>query len=425
MANSQTVAIVGLGYVGLPLVLQCIDSGLGVIGLDTDPTKVQALNSGRSYLQHLDSERIARLPERAFEATGDYARLTTVDAVILCVPTPLDEQQTPDLSFLTSSMEAIAPRLRAGQLVALESTSYPGTTEEAVAPIIERHELVVGRDIALVFCPERADPGNEQCTTRAIPKVLGGITPFCRERGIAFYEQMIDRVVPVSSARAAEMTKLLENIHRAVNIGLVNEMKVVADAMAIDIHEVITAAATKPFGFTPYRPGPGLGGHCIPIDPFYLTWKARAYGVDTRLTEVAGQINHAMPLYVVDKIAAALNDRYKAVRGSRILILGLAYKKNIDDMRETPAAKIMSELSKRGAELAYSDPHIPTFAPMRAYQFDLSSIDATPEHLAAQDCVVIVTDHDAFDYAAIAANADLVVDTRARLSEHAPNVVRA
>lgn len=425
MATTQTVAVIGLGYVGLPLVLRCIEADFRVIGLDTDPTKVEALNAGRSYLTHLDTERVAGLPTRDFEASSDHGRATEADVIVLCVPTPLDAHHNPDLSYLKNSVETIAPHLQRGQMIALESTTYPGTTEEVLAPRIAEAGLVPGRDISVVFSPEREDPGNEQFETQTIPKIIGGLSDKCLARGKAFYESIIDRVVPMSSVRAAEMTKLLENIHRAVNIGLVNEMKMVADAMDIDIHEVIAAAATKPFGFVPYRPGPGLGGHCIPIDPFYLTWKAREYGVDTRFIELAGQINHAMPGYVVNKIASALNQQAKSVRDSRILVLGLAYKKNVNDVRETPAAEILAQLAARGARLAYSDPHVPTFKPMRAYQFDLESLELTPALLAEQDCVVLVTDHDAFDYDAILANATLIVDTRGRLPADAPNILRA
>ena len=322
-------------------------------------------------------------------------------------------------------MQALLPSLRKGQIVSLESTTYPGTTEEELKPRIESRGLVVGRDCFLVFSPEREDPGNARYTTRTIPKVVGGSTPACLEVGIALYGAVIEQVVPVSSTRVAEMSKLLENIHRAVNIGLVNEMKMVADRMGIDIHEVIRAAATKPFGFVAYTPGPGLGGHCIPIDPFYLTWKARQYGVNTRFIELAGEINRAMPEWVVGKAADALNARGKALKGSRVLVLGIAYKKNIDDMRESPAAEIMEILAAKGAELAYCDPHVPVFPRMREHRFELKSVPLDEASLRAADCVLIATDHDAFDYAAIARHAALVVDTRGRYREPLPNVVRA
>jgi len=322
-------------------------------------------------------------------------------------------------------MEALLPHLRRGQLLSLESTTYPGTTDEILRPRIESKGLQVGTDFFLVFSPEREDPGNPHFATQSIPKVCGGTTPACLAVGVALYEQAIDKVVPVSSTRVAEMTKLLENIHRAVNIGLANEMKIIADRMDIDIHEVIRAAATKPFGFVPYYPGPGLGGHCIPIDPFYLTWKAREYGINTQFIELAGQINRNMPAWVVDKIAAALNDKGLSVKGSRILILGIAYKKNVDDVRESPAAAIMELLRDRGAILSYSDPFIPRFPKMREHQFDLASTPLAAETLARQDCVVLVTDHDAFDFDFIVTNARLIVDTRGRYQSPRDNVVRA
>ena len=413
----KKVAILGLGYVGLPLTLRCVDAGFEVIGLDTDPTKINALNKGQSYLSHLDNDRIARLPERGFVASSDYQNIGNVDVIILCLPTPLDDHQNPDLSYITETLQTIVPYMHSGQMVVLESTTYPGTTEEVIGPILEQSDLIPGDDVAVVYAPEREDPGNEEFDTKTIPRVFGGWTSNCVERGCAFYKHIANEVVPMSSTRAAEMTKLLENIHRAVNIGLVNELKVVADAMGIDIHEVITAAATKPFGFVPYRPGPGLGGHCIPIDPFYLTWKAREYGVNTRFIELAGQTNRSMPAYVVTQITAALNDHSKPVRGSQILILGIAYKKNVADMRETPAAAILTQLSELGGDIAYHDPHISEFGPMRSYDLDLKSVPLTPELLAAQDCVVLVTDHDALDYDMILNHAKLIVDARGRLPD--------
>jgi UDP-N-acetyl-D-glucosamine dehydrogenase len=315
--------------------------------------------------------------------------------------------------------------LHKGQLISLESTTYPGTTDEEIRARTEARGLRTGEDFFVVFSPEREDPGNEQFNTRTIPKIVGGATPACLEAGVALYSQAIDKVVPVSSMRVAEMAKLLENIHRAVNIGLVNEMKVIADKMGIDIHEVIRAAATKPFGFVPYYPGPGLGGHCIPIDPFYLTWKAREYGVNTRFIELAGEVNRAMPEWVVNKITAALNEGGKAIKGSRILVLGIAYKKNVEDVRESPAAAIMELLRERGAELSYSDPHVSSFPKMREHQFDLKSVPPTAENLARQDCVLLVTDHDAFDYDAIARHSRLLVDTRGRYPKAAGNIIKA
>lgn len=411
--KSAVVGIVGLGYVGLPLLLRFVEAGFKVIGFDIDLKKVDSLNCGKSYIKHIPDVSIAAtLPGKRFEATTDFGRAGEADAIILCVPTPLNKYREPDLSYVIQSLEAVLPVLRPGQLVSLESTTYPGTTEEELQPRIERCGLKVGKDIFLVFSPEREDPGNENFSTRTIPKVLGGVTPECLEAGVALYSSVIDTVVPVSSTRAAEMTKLLENIHRAVNIGLVNELKIVCDAMDIDIREVIDAAATKPFGFTPYYPGPGLGGHCIPIDPFYLTWKAREYGLHTRFIELAGEVNSSMPDWVIGKLMDALNDRGKTLKGSRILVLGIAYKKNVDDMRESPSVELMDKLRRKGALIEYSDPHVPVFPVMRKYRFELSSMELTVQNIASYDCVLIATDHDAFDYEMIRANAALVVDTR-------------
>ena len=423
--KTAVVGIVGLGYVGLPLMLRFSEVGFRVLGFDIDRAKVDALNQGRSYLEHIDAARIGVARKAGFEATADFARAGEPDALILCVPTPLNKYREPDLSFIIDTVEALCPSLRKGQVVSLESTTYPGTTDEELLPRMRARGLEVGRDAFLVFSPEREDPGNPNFSTRSIPKVCGGATPACLEVGLALYGAVIDRVVPVSSTRAAEMTKLLENIHRAVNIGLVNEMKIVADRMGIDIHEVIRAAATKPFGFVPYYPGPGLGGHCIPIDPFYLTWKAREYGVHTRFIELAGEVNAAMPDYVVAKIAAALNRERKAIKGSRILVLGIAYKKNVDDMRESPSVILMEKLRDMGAEISYSDPHIPVFPKLREHHFELSSVELHPAALREFDCVLLATDHDRFDYAAIKAGARLIIDSRGRYLEAAPNIVKA
>jgi len=412
--RSAVVGIAGLGYVGLPLALRFAEEGFRVIGFDIDPDKVERLNRGESYIEHISSEAVARAVDSGLRATTDFSRAAEADALILCVPTPLDRYRNPDLSFVLDTMDALLPHMHAGQLVSLESTTWPGTTEEKLKPRIEARGLKVGEDVFLVYSPEREDPGNPKYTTRNIPKVCGGVTEACLEAGVALYGQVVDEVVPVSSTRAAELTKLLENIHRAVNIGLVNEMKIVADRMDIDILEVIRAAATKPFGFTPYWPGPGLGGHCIPIDPFYLTWKAREYGVHTRFIELAGEINSAMPDYVVNKVILALNGVEKPVKGLRILVLGIAYKKNVDDMRESPSVELMMKLSELGAEIAYSDPHIPVFPNIRKCHFDLSSVDLTPEALAEYDCVLLATDHDRFDYDMIGRHAQLIVDTRGR-----------
>lgn len=426
MANKEAViGIVGLGYVGLPLMLRFAEMGYRVIGIDVDERKNTMLKQGKSYLQHIPSERIASLI-RLISSTPDFSKSSEADAIILCVPTPLDKFREPDLSFVFQTMDALLPYLRAGQLVSLESTTYPGTTEEELKPRIESTGLRVGEDVFLTFSPEREDPGNPHFSTATIPKVCGGETANCLEAGMALYSAVIDTVVPVSSTKVAEMTKLLENIHRSVNIGLANEMKILADKMGIDIYEVIDAAATKPFGFVPYYPGPGIGGHCIPIDPFYLTWKAREYGLHTRFIELAGEINSGMPHWVVQKISDALNDREKSIKGSNILVLGIAYKRNVDDMRESPSVEIMELLQGKGAKVRYSDPHVPLFPAMRAHHFDLHSQDLNADMLASYDCVVLTTAHCLFDYELIARHARLVVDTRGAFRQYSQdNIVSA
>nr|WP_313402590.1 nucleotide sugar dehydrogenase [Pseudomonas sp.] len=423
-SGAAVVGIYGLGYVGLPLALRFCEVGIKVIGFDIDDYKVDTLNAGQSYIERLTPQRIKHALAQGLEATTDFARSGEVDALIICVPTPLNAHREPDLSFVINTVEAILPHFRAGQLLSLESTTWPGTTDEELAPRLEAKGFTPGQNCALVFSPEREDPGNPDYGTHDIPKVIGGMTPICLELGQALYQHAIRTLVPVSSTRTAEMTKLLENIHRAVNIGLVNEMKIVTDKMGIDIHEVIRAAATKPFGFTPYHPGPGLGGHCIPIDPFYLTWKAKEYGINTRFIELAGEINHYMPHWVVQKVADALNDHGKAIKGSRILVLGLAYKKNIDDSRESPAVEIMELLQSKGAVVDYSDPHIPSFPKKRDYHFDLKSIQLSADNIASYDCLVLATDHDNFDYDLLGNQARLIVDTRGRLKKQS-NVVAA
>src|SRR5690554_1764186 len=422
--NNTVIGVYGLGYVGLPLALRFAETGSRVLGFDIDPHKVEQLNNGQSYIERLTPDLILRAQTKGFSATTDFARSSEVDALVICVPTPLNQHREPDLSFVINTLEAMLPHLREGQILSLESTTWPGTTEEIILPRLQEHGLIPGKNFALVYSPEREDPGNADFSTKDIPKVIGGITVQCLELGTRLYSHAISRMVPVSSPRAAEMTKLLENIHRAVNIGLVNEMKIVADKMGINIHEVIQAAATKPFGFVPYTPGPGLGGHCIPIDPFYLTWKAREYGINTRFIELVGEINHYMPRWVMHKIADALNEQGKAIKGSRILILGLAYKKNIDDTRESPAVEIMSLLEEKGADIAYSDPHVPVFPRKRYYHFDLQSVELSANNIAGYDCIVIATDHDGFDYALLQQQARLIVDTRGRLKA-AKNVVSA
>lgn len=423
--KSAVVGIVGLGYVGLPLAIRYCEVGYKVLGFDTDPGKVNSLSNGETYIEHIPDQSIQKAKNQGFEATVDFARAGDADALILCVPTPLDEHREPDLSFVINTIETLLPYLRKGQIVSLESTTYPGTTEEQLRTRIETMGFEIGKDVFLVYSPEREDPANPSFTTRTIPKVCGGSTKACLEAGIALYEQVIDQVVPVSSTQTAEMTKLLENIHRAVNIGLVNEMKIVADRMGIDIHEVIDAAATKPFGFVPYYPGPGLGGHCIPIDPFYLTWKAKEYGLNTRFIELAGEVNSSMPSYVISKIAEGLNRHKKAINGSKILILGIAYKKNVDDMRESPAVEIMSQLEKLGGQIAYSDPHVPHFKKMRRYNFNLESILLSGESIAQYDCVVLVTDHQGFDYELIKKHSKLIVDTRGVYRQAHANIIKA
>ncbi len=423
--REAVVAIVGLGYVGLPLMLRFSESGFRVIGLDIDVEKTVQLNRGGSYIAHIAPERIKKALAAGFTATTDFASVRDADAIIICVPTPLNRYREPDLSFVIGTTEALVPHVRAGQLVSLESTTYPGTTDEELLPRIESRGLTVGKDVFLAFSPEREDPGNRDFTTKTIPKVCGGTTPACLKAAQTLYGAVIDRIVPVSSTRAAEMTKLLENIHRAVNIGLVNELKVVTDRMGLDIHEIIRAAASKPFGFVPYYPGPGLGGHCIPIDPFYLTWKARAYNIHTRFIELAGEVNSAMPDWVIGKLIEALNDRRKPVKGSRVLVLGIAYKKNVDDMRESPSVQLMELLRAKGADVEYADPYVKVFPKMREHTFDLRSVEVTAAALAEYDVVLLATDHDAFDYDLIARNAALIVDTRGRFRGAAANIVCA
>jgi UDP-N-acetyl-D-glucosamine dehydrogenase len=423
--RKAVVGVIGLGYVGLPLALRFVETGFRVLGFDVDSDKVRQLREGQSYIEHIGAERVTAGVRNGLAVSDNFSRAGEPDALIICVPTPLNEHREPDLSFVIGTIESIARHMRPGQIISLESTTYPGTTDEEIVPRVEAQGLKVGRDAFVVFSPEREDPGNAQFGTHNIPKVVGGYTKECLEVGEALYGSAVDRVVPVSSTRAAEMTKLLENIHRAVNIGLVNEMKIVADRMGIDIHEVIRAAATKPFGFVPYYPGPGLGGHCIPIDPFYLTWKAREFGIHTRFIELAGEINRSMPGWVVSKCVDALNERGRALKGSRILLLGIAYKKNVDDMRESPSAELLELLTAKGAVVDYSDPHVPVFKKMRRYSFELKSAAVTAATIAEYDLVLLATDHDRFDYELIQAHAKVIVDTRGRYSKALPNVVKA
>ena len=423
--KSLTVGIYGLGYVGIPLAHRISNVGYRVVGFDIVPERVDELNAGRSPIKHISDASIAEMRASGFEATTNFSRSAECDALIICVPTPLNEYREPDLSFVVATMEQISPYLRTGQLLSLESTTWPGTTEEILLPFVERAGLTVGTDFYLVYSPEREDPGNPNFTTRTIPKVVGGHTANCLEAGQALYSAFIDRAVPVSSTKAAEMVKLLENIHRSVNIGLVNEMKIVADRMGLNIFEVIDAAATKPFGFTAYYPGPGIGGHCIPIDPFYLTWKAREFGLHTHFIELAGEINAGMPQYVVDKTIGALNDRRKSLKGAKVLVLGIAYKRDVDDMRESPSVMVMEILRDWGAEISYCDPNVAVFPKMREHNFELSSVALTAETLRAQDAVLLLTDHSDFDYDLIARESDLLVDTRGKFPLNLKNLVRA
>jgi UDP-N-acetyl-D-glucosamine dehydrogenase len=419
------VGIVGLGYVGLPLFLSFGEAGFPVVGFDIDKSKIQTLTRGESYIKHIAAARVSGLGRSGKpQYTSDYSLAAECDALIICVPTPLDKYQQPDISFIIRTTESLLPYLRKGQLLSLESTTYPGTTEEEILPRIESRGFVVGKDFFLSFSPERENPGDREFITTKIPKIVGGTTPECLEVATALFGSVVTRAIPVSSTKVAEMTKLLENIFRAVNIGLVNEMKLVAERMGIDIWEVIDAASTKPFGFTPFYPGPGWGGHCIPIDPFYLTWKAREYGLHTRFIELAGEVNNAMPAHVFDRVTQALNERGLALSRAKILVLGIAYKKNIDDMRESPAVKLMELLQKSGAELSYHDPYVPVFPKMRDYFFDMKS---TPlkEALSGCDCAILVTDHDMFDYDDIRLQTRLIVDTRGRYRGHFPNVINA
>jgi UDP-N-acetyl-D-glucosamine dehydrogenase len=411
----NTIAIVGLGYVGLPLLLAYARKGYRSIGFDIDSSKPDALLAGRSYIKHIPQEHVAEaLAGGTLDATTDFSRIAEADAVILCVPTPLDEHLEPDLSYVTKTLDAVVPHLKPGCILSLESTTYPGTTAEEVVPRVEARGLVPGETVFVVYSPEREDPGNAKFSATNIPKVVGGHTPACLEKGTDLYQAAFEQVVPVSSTQVAELTKLLENIYRAVNIGLANEMKIVADAMGIDIWEVIRAAATKPFGFTPFYPGPGLGGHCIPIDPFYLTWKAREFGVHTRFIELAGQVNRSMPEYVVHRTMIALNEAGKAVKGSRILLLGLAYKADVDDMRESPTFELLDRFQALGAEVSYHDPHVPEIGPTREHAKwqGVKSQAWNEETIRSQDAVVIATHHKVFDLPQLASWASLVIDTR-------------
>jgi UDP-N-acetyl-D-glucosamine dehydrogenase len=434
------VGIIGCGYVGLPLALRFAEMNHRVIGFDTDPDKVVKLNAGQTYIKHIPAEKIQEhVKNKRFSATGDFKRLREVDAVLICVPTPLDERREPDLSYVEQTAHAIAPNLQRNQLIVLESTTYPGTTEELVLPILQKASGLhcpithgpgsekITTDFYLAFSPEREDPGNKQYGLAQIPKVVGGTNPPSGRAAANLYGQIVARVIPVSSTRAAEMVKLMENIFRCVNIAMVNELKLLCLRMGLDIWEIIDSAATKPFGFMPFYPGPGLGGHCIPVDPFYLSWKAREYDFATRFIELAGEINTAMPYHVVSAVSNALNQREKSLKGSRILLLGVAYKKDVDDLRESPSLKLMQLLLEGGAKLDYNDPYFPALHKMRHYDYaKMRSVDLTPKALSAYDCVLIATDHSSYDYDSIAEHAKLVVDTRnatRRVKQHRDKIV--
>ena len=411
--KKAVVGVLGLGYVGLPLAREFASAGLKVIGFDIDDNKVEILNSGRSIIKHVPHSQVRQIVEAGrFHATTNMARLKTVDAVLVCVPTPLTENREPDMQYVVGSVEQIAKYLRPGQLIVLESTTYPGTTSELVAPILERTGLKAGKDFHLAYSPEREDPGNKDFTTKTIPKVVGGLTKKCCRMACDLYDAAIVQTVAVSSLEAAEAAKILENVYRCVNIAMVNELKIVFDKMGIDIWEVISAASTKPFGFKAFYPGPGLGGHCIPIDPFYLTWKARQYGMPTRFIELAGEINTSMPRYVIAKTIEALNEHCKSLKGSKVLVLGLAYKKDIDDLRESPSIELIELLREKGAKVDYNDPHIPKTHKQRKHDLKMASKKLTAKMLAGYDVVLISTDHSDYDYNWIVKHAKLVVDSR-------------
>ena len=412
--NKFTVGIIGLGYVGLPLALEFAHKGINVIGFDLDEFKInKILKEKKSYIKHIPSEKIkSAVDKKTLTATTNFTKLPEADAVIICVPTPLNVNREPDMSYVINTTEVIAKYLRKGQLISLESTTYPGTTDEILLKKFEANGFKVGKDFYLCFSPEREDPNNEKYSTSTIPKVLGGVTTECIEIGKLIYEKVIVKIVPVSSTKAAESTKLLENIFRSINIALVNELKVVFDKMGIDVWEVIEAASTKPFGYTPFYPGPGLGGHCIPIDPFYLTWKAREYEISTKFIELAGEINTSMPEYVVNKVYHALNENNKCVNGSKILLLGLSYKRDIDDLRESPSLKLIELLQDEGAIVDYSDEYVTMIPKLRKYEFKKTSVELNKKNISGYDLVLLSTDHSYYDYKFIFENANIIVDTR-------------
>ncbi len=410
----KTVGVIGLGYVGLPLVIEFSKAGYTVTGFDIDREKVEQLNRGQSYISYIEPQEIVELvQENRFTATGDFSRLKKMEAVIIAVPTPLSEYRDPDLQYVVGTTEQVSENLQPGQLVVLESTTYPGTTEETLLPILSSNGLEAGRDFYLAYSPERVDPNNKEHKITEIPKVIGGITPQCLEKAKDLYARVFKQVVPVSNTRVAEASKLLENIYRSVNIAMVNELKILFDKMGIDLCEVVDAAATKPFGFMPFYPGPGLGGHCIPIDPFYLSWKAREYDFSTKFIELAGEINTSMPAWVVQKTVDALNAQGKSIKNARVLLLGAAYKKDVDDYRESPSIKIIQLLKEKAARVSYNDPYIPVMSDLRKYpDFYMESVQLDQNTLAESDCVLIATDHSDYDYDFIYEHSSLVVDTR-------------
>ena len=412
-SRDALVGVIGLGYVGLPLAMLFAEREFQVLGFDVDETKVRDLNAGRSYIGHIPEDRVGKAVSIGrLEATSDFSRLGEPDAILICVPTPLTRHREPDLSYVAQTAESIAAALRRGQLVVLESTTWPGTTREVVKPLLEESGMVCGEGFFLAYSPEREDPGNARYSTATIPKVVGGITPECTRVAAALYRAIVPEVIPVSTPEVAESTKQLENIFRAVNVGMVNELKMLFHRMGIDIWEVIDAASTKPFGFMPFTPGPGLGGHCLPIDPYYLAWRARQFDVPTRFIELAGEINTGMPAYVVARLAEELNQKGKCLKGARVLLLGMAYKPDVDDLRESPALRLIHLLREQGAQVSYNDPHIPRLHRTRQYDFDMSSVELTPEALSSADCVVVVTNHRAYDWDLIVRCAGLVLDTR-------------
>lgn len=411
--HSAIVGVIGLGYVGLPLILRFCEEGFKVIGFDVDKSKIEILASGKSYIKHISSESISRFSSSGmFNATVDMTKLKDVDAIVICVPTPLNDKREPDMTYVEGAAMEIANHIRKGHLISLESTTYPGTTEEVLLPLFQEKGLKAGEDFFLVFSPEREDPANPYFHTKTIPKVVGGVTEKCLDVGTTLYSKIIDNVVSVSSTRVAEATKLLENVYRSVNIAMVNELKMLFDRMKIDIWEVIEAAKTKPFGFQPFYPGPGLGGHCIPIDPFYLAWKARGFDFNARFIELAGEINTFMPYYVIQNIVDALNEQSKALKGAKILVLGVTYKKDVDDVRESPSVHIIELLMQKGVLVDYNDPYVLRLPKMSNCKLDMESVKLTEESLSSYDCVIIATNHTSYDYEWIVDSARLVVDTR-------------